>query len=418
MNRFPAILLIWFGCALAWMVLGTSLVARTGQTSAALNREVHLLWGPPMTQKRPSAERRVPREVVERKTETDEQNRPRRVEVRKTVEDRVALALAASDLDVKLDLEHRRKGLLWFPTYGVDFAGRYSWSNPEDVPREVVLSFPVSSSNVLYDGFKVSGPDGRPREVRFSGDRAEWSDTFAPGERRTYEVRYRSRGTARWTYELTEATGEVKDFRLALAADFAQVDFPPGSIAPSTHAAAGGGWRGEWRFESLVANAPIGVVLPERLNPGPLAARITFFAPVGLLFFFFVVAILTTHDRRPLHPMNYLFFGMAFFAFHLLFAYLVDHLAVVPSFLAAAATSVALVVTYARLFTGWGYALRRIGAAQLIYLVLFSTTFFWKGYTGLAITVGAIVTLFVMMQVTGRTAWSRAGAPAGEPARA
>jgi hypothetical protein len=45
------------------------------------------------------------------------------------------------------------------------------------------------------------------------------------------------------------------------------------------------------------------------------------------------------------------------------------------------------------------------GLAQLIYLVLFSYAFFFKGFTGLAITIGSIVTLFVIMQVTGRTNW-------------
>ena len=57
-----------------------------------------------------------------------------------------------------------------------------------------------------------------------------------------------------------------------------------------------------------------------------LASRITFFAPVGLLFFFSVVAIFAAAQRREIHPLNYLFFGCAFFAYHLLFSYLVDHL--------------------------------------------------------------------------------------------
>jgi hypothetical protein len=38
--------------------------------------------------------------------------------------------------------------------------------------------------------------------------------------------------------------------------------------------------------------------------------------------------------------------------------------------------------------------------------VLFSYAFFWKGFTGLAITVIAIITLFVVMQVTGKIRWS------------
>ena len=68
----------------------------------------------------------------------------------------------------------------------------------------------------------------------------------------------------------------------------------------------------------------------------------------------------------------------------------------------AAIVSIALVISYARLFVGWRFALLEIGVSQLLYLVLFSFTFFFAGFTGLAITIGAIVTLFVLMQITGR----------------
>lgn len=52
------------------------------------------------------------------------------------------------------------------------------------------------------------------------------------------------------------------------------------------------------------------------------------------------------------------------------------------------------------------FALRDAGIAQLIYLVPFSYAFFFKGFTGLAVTIGAILTLFVAMQMTGRFNWS------------
>jgi len=190
-----------------------------------------------------------------------------------------------------------------------------------------------------------------------------------------------------------------------------EVDFPAGTLSPSRHghvASGGGGWHGEWTFSSLVASQPIGIELPGKLNPGPLASKITFFAPVGLLFFFFVVAVLAAAGQRRVHPLNYFFLGCAFFAFHLLFAYLVDHLAIAPSFAIASLVSLALVGSYARLLLGLRLMLREVMLAQLIYLVLFSFTFFWSGFTGLAITIGAIVTLFVMMQVTGRVDWEEA----------
>ena len=37
--------------------------------------------------------------------------------------------------------------------------------------------------------------------------------------------------------------------------------------------------------------------------------------------------------------------------------------------------------------------------------MLFSYAFFFEGFTGLTITVGAIVTLFVLMQMTARVSW-------------
>jgi hypothetical protein len=88
------------------------------------------------------------------------------------------------------------------------------------------------------------------------------------------------------------------------------------------------------------------------------------------------------------------------------FAYLIDHVSIAVAFGVASAVSLALVVSYARLFVGWRSAVSVFGVSQLIYLVLFSVSFFWEGFTGLAITVGAVLTLFVMMQRTGRLDWA------------
>jgi hypothetical protein len=55
---------------------------------------------------------------------------------------------------------------------------------------------------------------------------------------------------------------------------------------------------------------------------------------------------------------------------------------------------------------GLRLAFVEIALSQLVYLVLFSYTFFFKGFTGLAITILCICTLFVIMQVTGKTDWT------------
>ena len=37
---------------------------------------------------------------------------------------------------------------------------------------------------------------------------------------------------------------------------------------------------------------------------------------------------------------------------------------------------------------------------------MFSYAFFLKGFTGLAVTIGSVLTLFVVMQITGRIRWA------------
>jgi hypothetical protein len=64
------------------------------------------------------------------------------------------------------------------------------------------------------------------------------------------------------------------------------------------------------------------------------------------------------------------------------------------------------VISYLRLVVGLRCAAVEAGSAQLIYLVLFSYAFFFKGFSGLAVTIGSIITLFVVMQLTGRIRWS------------
>lgn len=153
------------------------------------------------------------------------------------------------------------------------------------------------------------------------------------------------------------------------------------------------------------------MAFPSPLQPGPLAQRITFWAPVALFFYFFVMLVVTTLRRIDLHPINYFFLAAAFFAFHLLFAYLVDRIPIAAAFAICSCVTLFLTISYLRLVVGWTFAAVESGLAQLIYLILFSYALFNEGWSGLTITIGAIVTLFVAMQATGRIDWSERLAP-------
>src|SRR5258707_14386153 len=111
--------------------------------------------------------------------------------------------------------------------------------------------------------------------------------------------------------------------------------------------------------------------MPQKLHPGPLAGRIAYFAPVSLFFFFFLVFILTTLRGIDLHPMNYFFLACAFFAFHLLLAYLSDHVSIHAAFAISSAVSILLVVSYLRLVVDSRFAVGGAGVVAFVFFVLF-----------------------------------------------
>jgi hypothetical protein len=318
----------------------------------------------------------------------------------------VPIDLESTRATVDLDLEHRQKGLLWYATYTVTLKAAYTFVNPDPERRELHILFPLPAENGLFDDF-VFAVNGRPA-VPASDVSKEMKTVVnaAPGVPVVLDVQYRSRGLRSWTYAFAPSgVARVRDFNLAMRTNFRDVDFPAGTVSPSEKTETPNGWNLTWTFANLISGQAIGMELPEKLNPGPFAARVTFFAPVSLLFFLTVMVMLGATYGPSLHPMHYWFIAAAFFAFHLLLAYTVDHMPVHVAFALSAAVSLALVISYLRAVTGLRHALIWAGSAQAVFLVLFSYAFFFEGFTGLAITVGAIVTLFVLMQMTAHVSW-------------
>src|SRR5204863_7855842 len=153
------------------------------------------------------------------------------------------------------------------------------------------------------------------------------------------KVAYKSQGLNDWRYNFagdirndgSQSAGnvaQVRDFSLNMTTNFKDIDFPENTLSPTKKAETAGGWTLEWNYKNLMSGYQIAMTMPEKLQPGPLAGRISLFAPVSLFFFFFLMLIITTLRGIELHPMNYFFLAAAFFSFHLLLAYLVDHVSI------------------------------------------------------------------------------------------
>lgn len=407
-QRLFAIAFIILCTGVGWFILGGSVAIRTGASDQALAREVEQIWGGTHRQIAPSA-------WYERSRVVTEPARPAGKSdggdgdggmVSKTIVDRIPVPITSGRVEAALDLEPRRKGLLWYATYGVAFSGRYVVRNSSSTGETVFVRFDFPSRDALYDGF-VLKLDGHEMEMG-EPERGLTAQIELPaGEEVPLEVSYKSRGLGNWTYAFAkDGVAQVHDFEIRVRTDCDGVDFPAGSISPNDKRRDKEGWLLTWKFKNLVTGQHIGIELPNRLNPGPVAARIIFFAPVSLLFFITVLVVLGILSGESLHPMHYFFLSAGFFAFHLLLAYLVDHLDIHVSFLISAAVSVFLVVTYLIKVAGASFAVQKAGVAQMVFLVLFSYAFFFEGYSGLTVTVGSVLTLFVLMQATAKVNWT------------
>src|SRR2546425_7775256 len=414
-KRIIAIAFIFVCASVAWAILGGTIFARTYDSAASSDNRVTSTWGAPQNQAPPTASFR---EAVSRNEESTENGK----KIVRTIQAEVTtlLPLESSVVDVALDLEHRQKGLLWYSTYKVAFSGVYGFRNTTDKERTVnfVLNFPASKA--IYDDL-VFTVDGTPVAVSNEQNAAIGSVKVPAGQFARLAVGYRSQGLNEWRYSFgSNEVAQVRDFTMKMKTNFKDIDFPDNTLSPSEKHETSTAWDLTWTSRNLVSGYQIAMVMPEKLQPGPLAGRISFFAPVSLFFFFFIMLIITTMRGIELHPMNYFFLAAAFFSFHLLLAYLVDHVSIHLAFVISSAVSIFLVVSYLRLVVGTRFATREAALAQFIYLVAFSYAFFLKGFTGLAITIGSIITLFVVMQVTGRIRWTEKFAlsapdrPAGE----
>jgi inner membrane protein involved in colicin E2 resistance len=400
-KRIIAIVFIFICASVAWGVLGGTIFSRTYDSGAVSKDKVASTWGDQQRQAPPSASFTV---EIKKKEETLENGK----KVVKTVVQEVTtpLPLESSRINVGLDLEHRQKGLLWYSTYKVSFSGVYGFRNTSDKEQTVDFTLPFPTTQAIYDNL-VFTVDGTPVAIDNHNNAANAEFKVGAGKTAQLAVGYSSQGLNEWRYIFdTREIAQVRDFDLRMTTNFKDIDFPDNTLSPSDKRETSKGWDLNWSYKSLLSGYAIAMVMPEKLQPGPLAGKISFFAPVSLFFFFFLMLIITTLRGIDLHPMNYFFLAAAFFSFHLLLAYLVDHVSIHKAFAIAAAVSVFLVVSYLRLVVGIRFATREAALAQFVYLVMFSYAFFLKGFTGLAITIGSILTLFVVMQVTGRIRWT------------
>ena len=287
-KRIVAIVAIFIFTSVAWAILGATIFTRTYESDATAQGRVASTWGAPHVQAPPSATyiKLVPK-TVESFENGKKMTRTEQESVTET------LPLESSQIDVALDLDHRQKGLLWYSTYKVAFAGVYSFHNPSDKQQQIKFLLAFPTEHAIYDDL-VFTVDDVPVSFENEMNSVSGNVTVAAEKTVLLKVSYRSQGLNSWHYNFGTDVTQVRDFNLRMKTNFRDIDFADNTLSPSEKRETENGWDLTWSFKNLLSGYQIGMVMPEKLQPGPLAGRISLFAPVSLFFFFFLMLIITT----------------------------------------------------------------------------------------------------------------------------
>lgn len=399
-NKLIAIIIIFFCVCIAWIILGKSNETRTEESFNTLKKEVSGLFGDKI---------KIDSPFISSSSEitVEYSNKNKLSSYKKNVVENNVGQLKKTKIDIDVFLDQRKKGNLWFPTFNCKFKSEYQFKLTTKKDTKYYLNMEINSGNSIYTDIQVIIND---EIINFTSLIEKKKTRVFPDKNGNVNIKfsYKSTGMESLSYFISPKKGDKKKlehFLLKINTDFNNFNFSSGSISPTKKIKNKKGYSLIWDLNNSITSRDIILIIPNKINPGVIISKTIFFAPVSLLFFFFVIVIFTIIFNINIHPFNYFFLGATFFAFHLMYAYFSDHMNIHLSFVISSLISIILTITYLRLFTPKKMAFFIAPLCQLIFLIIFSFSFFLKGTTGITVTVCSVLTLFILMQITGKINW-------------
>ena len=425
-QKIAALIIIFIGSSIAWMILGTANWSRTNDASISLKSSMQSMYGDDLVINSPTLYKRTPKgtdeivfkenydnyETYDKYEDNIKHGATREMKDAEGVvyvERYAKLENSSIKIDIKMD--RRRKGYLWFPTFKSHFLGKYKFVvEAGSLGEAYYLSTMFGSSDNIYTNVKIS-VNGKEVDdfLKLLTEKEILVQPNDAGEL-FLEVEYDATGMENLRYRMAQGykdLAQVNNFDCQITTDFEDYDFPRSMLSPTTKEETLSGAKLNWTFSNTITGKDIGLIIPNKLNPGQITSRVSFFAPIPLLFFFIVLLMISIVTKQEIHAMHFFFLAMSFFSFHLMFSYFSDQMHIYLSFAIASIVSLALTISYVMHFLSKKMAFLIVPLTQIVYLFVFSVSFFFDGITGLIVTICAVTTLFILMQLTAKQDWTR-----------
>jgi hypothetical protein len=263
LRQILALAFIFVCTSIAWMILGSTISSRTYGSNEHLQGHVASTWGTSQQQAPPTAAYFL--NDVENSTTVEN---GKAVVHSQIVHRQAFLPVDASRIRVNFHLTPRQKGLLWYSTYAVDFAGDYSFHNDTSEAQRIDFRLKFPAQKAIYDGLQMKVNDQAVALI--TDDQGTVGQAVvAPGQSASLHVAYRSQGLDCWRYELSDGgVAQARDFMLTMQTNFQDIDFADDTLSPTSKQSFPGGWQLTWQYSNLISGFQIGMTMPAKLQPG------------------------------------------------------------------------------------------------------------------------------------------------------
>lgn len=313
--------------------------------------------------------------------------------------------VSASDIAVILDLDYRKKGLVYYTGYNAQFLGKYTLRNPEN--EKIYLSFifpyPTTPGEGMLQNVKLLvGGQEDIEDTEYQPNLALWTGVLEPAQTLDITVSYNGRGLDQFEYGF-ESNKQVNHFQMkidvrgAKELDYAESTMPP--TEPIQENLTGKILL--WKLDRTLTQFNIGVILPDKLDIEQQLSIMAWRAPFFFFLFFISVIALLRLVKEPLNLLQMGIISVAYFLFYPLFAYLIMYLDLYYAFALSFGILGLLIFNYTRTLYGAKLAFAVL-VAYTFYLGVTSIAALLPTYTGVILTVEGVILIGIVMQVLSR----------------
>lgn len=335
---------------------------RRGGTSARNYEAVTTIWGRPHQQGEISA--RLVYETTQLMDKDGLELDANKLEAttqpvghKKVVTEHVIPGDPVTEADHRLLLwtNYRMKGNAWYPGFEVEGAFTYRFENFADRDAVAKFTFPTPANQGVVDRIAVL-LDGKPlaQKLLVSDKAIEWKMPVKQGAKHALAISYHSRGLGHLRFD-PGAGRQLDKYRVEMivrgvARD--KVDYPYGCMTPTegpvetTVAAPDGASQPQltmkWNLDHAVTRVGMGIIIPDKQQPGFYVGRILEAAPWGLVLLLAMVVVTFLALGETPHWLPLALLALAYHLYYLLMAHIGEFASLVTAMAIAAGALTAL----------------------------------------------------------------------------